>query len=110
MAINPIDLQTLFTQMDKIGKEQVQQTQVASVKNAIQQDISAQKNLERKTSVEETKAINSGVVSVKDGKNSTGREEGEKKRSFRQDADEEEEDLTEIIRDPNLGRRIDISE
>ncbi|MBQ5781248.1 MAG: hypothetical protein IIW10_04820 [Spirochaetaceae bacterium] len=109
MAINPIDLQTLFTQMDKIGKEQVQQTQVASVKNAIQQDISAKKNLEKKTSVEETKAINSGVVGVKDGKSSNGREESKKKRSpYQQDKDEE--DFTEVIRDPNLGRRIDISE
>ena len=95
--------------MDKIGKEQVQQTQVASVKNAIQQDISAKKNLEKNTSVEETKAINSGIVGVKDGKNSNGQEESRKKHPHNSH-EEEEEDFTEVIRDPNLGRRIDISE
>lgn len=109
MAINPIDLQTLFTQMDKIGKEQVQHTQVASVKNAIQQDISAKKNLEKKTSVEEAQAINSGVVSIKDDEKSDS-QSGAKKRRSPYNQNQEEEDLTEVIRDPNLGRRIDISE
>jgi len=121
VAIQPIDLQTLYTQLDKIGRTQVQQQVAAQAERDA--EISANKTkAERKlTTVQETDAGNelTGKVHERNGNGKQkGGESGDmsgdapKKQEVANAADEkktEEETPKEIIRDPALGSHIDIS-
>jgi hypothetical protein len=109
MAIQPIDLQTLFTQVDKVGKTQSAQREGLAMQEAIK---GAQ--IERKTeaqiqSVNEAQNTGEGAEKVKD-RNAGGQDapEGEGKRQEKDEAPQEERERT-IIRDPSLGANIDIS-
>jgi hypothetical protein len=109
MAIQPIDLQTLFTQLDKVAKTQSDQREGAALHQAIQ---GAQ--LQRRTE-EQIKAVNQaqnmgedGAEKVKDrgpqahdGNGKGKKQEGEKP--------QQEEEKAAVIHDPSLGRNIDIS-
>jgi len=109
MAIQPIDLQTLFTQLDKVAKTQSDQREGAALHQAIQ---GAQ--LQRKTE-DQIKAVNQtqnmgedGAEKVKDrgaqahdGNGKGKKHEGEKP--------DQEEAKAAVIHDPSLGRNIDIS-
>ena len=108
MAIQPIDLQTLFTQIDKVGK-----TQIAEKDGLVQQQAMQGAQIMRKTeaqvqSVNETKNTGDGIENVKDRKDSEQAAEGEKKKQESGSQPEEEESRS-VIRDPRLGRNIDIS-
>jgi hypothetical protein len=109
MAIQPIDLQTLFTQLDKVAKTQSDQREGAALHQAIQ---GAQ--LQRKTE-DQIKAVNQaqnmgedGAEKVKDrgpqahdGNGRGKKQEGEKPH--------QEETKAAVIHDLSLGRNIDIS-
>jgi hypothetical protein len=112
MAIQPIDLQTLFTQIDKVGKMQTAQREGV----ALHQDIQGAQ-LQRKTednikSVNETQNTgDDGAEKVKD-REAKGQEKeggGEKKKDARDDTLEEDKTQAVIFSDPRLGRNIDIS-
>jgi hypothetical protein len=110
MAIQPIDLQTLFTQMDKVAKSQNAQREGLAVQQAIQ---GAQ--LQKKTE-QQIRAVNEaqntgddGAEKVKDkpqNNGGQGKSGGNKKKE--QEKAEKEETKASII-DPRLGRNIDIS-
>jgi len=109
MAIQPIDLQTLFTQLDKVAKTQSDQREGAALHQAIQ---GAQ--LQRKTE-DQIKAVNQaqnmgedGAEKVKDrGPQANGGRKGKKKQE--EEKPQQEEAKTAVIHDPSLGRNIDIS-
>lgn len=109
MAILPIDLQTLYTQLDKIGKSQVQQQQMAHA--AREQDMA--KNIrkadERLKTVHTVETDDESIGVVHD-RESTGEEyqsaQNQKPKTESETTVEEEK---EIIRDPSLGKHIDIS-
>ncbi|MDR1929349.1 MAG: hypothetical protein LBQ44_01850 [Treponema sp.] len=109
MAILPIDLQTLFTQIDKVGKQESAQREGAALQQALQQAQNQRHTEERIRAVNEAQDAGEGAEGVKDRNGGRGRErEGEKKKA----ADAGEEDLSEtdlVIRDLDLGRNIDIS-
>jgi hypothetical protein len=106
MSIKPIDLQALFLQLGKVGKEQLALKEGAVLQQSIQgaivqkQQDEAAKSVRRAEDDElETEAIKS------DADASGGRHEGEHKR------EEDSEDTVgkETIKDPALGSHIDIS-
>ncbi len=66
MAIQPIDIQTLFSQLEKVSRTQVHQQQGLQLQNAIQQEEQMKKNLEKKSAVEQPEQISGGVVTVKE--------------------------------------------
>jgi len=110
MAIQPIDLQTLFTQIDKVAKIQSDQREGAALHQAIQGT-----QLQRRTE-EQIKAVNDvqnmgedGTEKVKDrGAHAhDGSEKGKKKESEK--PQQQEEAKPTVIHDPGLGRNIDIS-
>ena len=108
MAIQPIDLQTLFTQMDKVAKIQSDQREGAALHQSIQ---GAQ--LQRKTE-EQIKAVNQtqntgedGAEKVKD--RGPQAHDGGKDKKKEQKPQQEEEIKAKFIHDPSLGRNIDIS-
>ena len=110
MAIQPIDLQTLFTQVDKVARQQSAQREGLAVQQAIQ---GAQ--LQRKTE-EQIQAINEtqntgedGAEKVKD-RGERGQEGGGgKKQEREQESSGQEETQAHVFSDPFLGRNIDIS-
>jgi len=112
MAIQPIDLQTLFSQMDKVGKTQSAQRDGLAMQQSIQGAQIQRKTEEHIQSVNETQNTgDDGTEKVKDRpSNREGKESGEeKKKDARKKTSEQEEAPAPTIYDPCLGRNIDIS-
>jgi hypothetical protein len=109
MAIQPIDLQALFTQMDKVGKNQAFIRDGQQIQDALQHLQSQRKLEENVRSVNEAQEMGEEAGKIKDeGK---GREY-QGGANERQPDDEEapaEGEKRDLIKDPSLGRIIDIS-
>ena len=111
MAIQPIDLQTLFTQLDKVGRAQSAQREGLAVQQAMQGVQIQRKTEEHIQSVNEAQDTGEGAEKVNDRR---GRGEG---RAPGQGGDwkasagdgEQAGPPPEVFRDPVLGRTIDIS-
>ncbi len=109
MAIQPIDLQTMYTSLEKVSKMTAAKQQGMQLQSAIQQDELTKRIQEKASTVEKTEMDeDEGLTHVKDRqKNSeadshTSDEREEKK-------EEQPEEHIEVITDPFLGRHIDIS-
>ena len=110
MAIQPIDLQTLFTQVDKVGKAQSAQREGLAVQQAIQGAHLQEKTEARIQEVNQAQDTGEGAEKINE-RNPRGRGgkggENKKRRSGGEDENEKKEDL--FFHDPSLGRNIDIS-
>ena len=108
MAMQPIDLQTLFTQLDKVAKSQVQQREGLQIQATLNQIQSQKKAEEHIQSVNEAQDMGFGASQIKDENSQNQAQEQEKK-------EEKEAQKQGIIykipsfKDPALGRNIDIS-
>ncbi|MDR0473053.1 MAG: hypothetical protein LBH43_05235 [Treponema sp.] len=107
MAIQPIDLQTLFTQVDKVAKAQIAQKDGLILQQAIQGAQMQRKTEERIQSVNETQNTGEGVEKTGDRGEREQPAGGGRKRQERDE--ESREGGHTVIRDPSLGRNIDIS-
>ncbi|MDR2717746.1 MAG: hypothetical protein LBB89_06770 [Treponema sp.] len=110
MAIQPIDLQTLFTQLDKVGKAQTAQREGLAIQQEIQGVQIQRKTEEHIKSVNEAQNTgDDGVEKVKE-RGSRRQESGEgKKKEAGQKESEREAPPVPVFCDPRLGRNIDIS-
>lgn len=109
MAMQPIDLQTLFTQMDKVGKNQTIQKEGLQIQEALHQVQVQKKAEEQVRSVNEAQNTGEGAAKIKDeDERRQAQPEGKPEEA---EAPEEEKEEVKIvfIRDPSLGRNIDIS-
>ena len=111
MAIQPIDLQTLFTQLDKVGKAQAAQRDGLAVQQAMQGVQLQRKTEEHIQSVNEAQGAGDGAEKVNDRKQGRGggAQDGKEQRSAAADDAEDAEAPPPVISDPRLGRNIDIS-
>jgi hypothetical protein len=113
MAIQPIDLQTLFTQVEKVGKTQASQKEGLAVQQALQGVQLQKKTEEQIQSVNEAQDTGDGAEKVNDRgprKDAENEEGGGKEQTASGGVEaEEDEDNRAVIRDPALGRNIDIS-
>lgn len=110
MAIAPIDLQTLYSQLENVSKTVVHQQQGVQLSNAIQQETNARQVAEKNTAVQQLKNENTDVISVRDrkaSKDDKGRSEG--KNNKQENQDQAENQTSCRFEDPNLGRYVDIS-
>ena len=106
MAIKPIDLQALFLQLGKVGKEQLALKEGAVLQQSIQSAIVQKQQDEAAKSVRRAEDDELETEAIKDDADaSAGRQEGEHKR----DEGSEEKPGKETIKDPALGGHIDIS-
>jgi hypothetical protein len=107
MAIQPIDLQTLFTQLDKVAKNQAFQREGAAIQEAIQ-GIEIQKKTD-----EHIKEVNETQEEGEDEKindrNRRKQKDRESAEDKKKDGGSAEEEARPVIRDPSLGRNVDIS-
>jgi len=111
MAIAPIDLQTLFTQVDKVGRSNAAQREGQVLHQSIQGFELQRKTEEQINQVNEAQNMGDGVEKIKD-KNSDQKHQpqGSKKEAKDEnDSGETEDDRRAVLRPLNLGRRIDIS-
>ena len=111
MAIQPIDLQALFTQLDKVAKSQVIQREGQQIQEALQQAQNQRKLEQNIQSVNQSQNMGEEAATIKDeqrrGTNTNqGRAMGKQEEEVDPGPDKEEQDF---IRDPALGRNLDIT-
>ena len=111
MALHPIDLQTLYTQLENVSKGVAFQQQGLQLREAVQQDNYGKQIAEKEKAVKEAAQEESETVRVK---------EQQKRHQNQENQSEEKENNTEEkpavaenrntvdIKDPRLGRLIDI--
>jgi hypothetical protein len=115
MAIQPIDLQTLFTQMDKVGKSQALQKEGVAIQQSIQ-SLQIQKRTDALIqSVNEAQDTGQGTEQIND-RNARKRQNAEGESSEESDKTPVEEAkpavpgaAIRVFRDPALGKNIDFS-
>ncbi|MDR3325471.1 MAG: hypothetical protein LBS82_05775 [Spirochaetaceae bacterium] len=110
MALTPLDLQTLFSQIETIGKEVSAQKEGAVLHSLMRNDVQQKRNAEKQKSVRQADDSGEGPDKLKD-KNQGGENSGGKKHAGKPN-NEENQEITEKMRsvhDPNLGQYIDIS-
>jgi len=111
MAIAPIDLQAIFSQVDKVGKTQAAQREGQTLHQAIQGVQIQRKTEENIKQVNQAQDTGDGAEKIKDRNN----EREYKKNSGKKNNDESEEDengeekQSSVLNDPYLGKKIDIS-
>jgi len=106
MALLPIDLQTLFSQTSQVGKDQAVQKEATPLAQSLQGSQMVHKTEQRDNAVNETQQQAEGPEQVRSRtrREASGRREKEKKAKARA----KEAPRTEVFRDPELGRHIDV--
>jgi len=108
MALAPIDLQTLFTQLDKVAKTQTSQRESQVIQQAVQSVQHQRKTEEQIEQVNEAQNMGEGVEKVSDKRQ--GGQGGDKKKGRGQtQTKREDEERLSVLSDPSLGKKIDIS-
>lgn len=105
MGIQPIDLQTLYTQMEKVGKQVAGEQKAKEEENVKQAETFNRELIERKTAVQEMNE--SGKINVnKDGHNGAAPQNQKPQKTAKPDTKDAADDY---FTDPELGRKIDFS-
>jgi hypothetical protein len=110
MAISPIDLQAIFSQVDKVGKTQAAQREGQTLHQAIQGVQLQRKTEENIQQVNEAQNTGEGAEKIKDRDSRQEQRHNSGGRNNESKEDETaEETQASVLRDPYLGRKIDIS-
>lgn len=110
MGIQPIDLQTLYSQLGNVSKTVAFQQQGIPLQNAIQQEEQTKRLQQKREAVEAAAGYDEGPAGVKNDKESppdTQEQKDKKKRG--ENETEDDGKVFEVIKDPRLGQHIDIS-
>ncbi len=111
MALNPIDLQTLYTQLENVSKNVAFQQQGIQLRNSVQQEDYGRQLMEKEKMVKEAAQEESETVRVKNQqkKNNNQENDSEKKEKDSDSQTPEQPELkTETIKDHRLGHLVDI--
>jgi hypothetical protein len=107
MAIQPIDLQTLFAHLHNVGKEQAVHKESLVLQQELQGSELAKEAHHRDESVNETDDLEDGTAKVKE-ENQEGAS-GKQKDHQHKGNQQEESPKKGIYEDPDIGKNIDIS-
>jgi hypothetical protein len=111
MPVQPIDLQTLFSQMNQVSKDQNAAQGGAAISQAVR-NAETQKKDEAKTQViakaEDAQADSQGVKNDVERRGSGGAA-GSGQGGEREKKDDEAEEGPSVYKDPDLGSRLDVS-
>jgi len=109
VAIQPLDLQTMFTQMDKVGKLQATQKEGAAIQQSLQ-SVHTQKKIEEQVqSVDDAKKDeNAENINEKNARKRSQDQNRNKEKSGAED-NERSENERQVFKDPSLGKNIDLS-
>ena len=106
--MQPIDLQTLFAQIDKVARSQTAQREGLQIQAALNQIQTQKKEEEHVQSVNEAQDMGFGTSMIKDGK-SQSQAQGREKKENEEAQENVDKTRNRAFRDPVLGRNIDIS-
>ena len=110
MAIQPIDLSTMYSQMDNVAKFSASQNQLAQVVNQVGADRVAQDTSEKAKTVQEVAKEDSEAGTInKDARKGSSNEQRQAKARNKDSQEEEEPPKQYEFTDPRLGRHIDIT-
>ena len=108
MAIQPIDLQAIFSQIDKVGKMQASIRDGQQIQESLHQ-AQAQRKLEANVqSVNETQNMGEESGKIKD-ENRKGANHDKAKGKPDEENKEALKEKKDLFQDPALGRNLDIS-
>ncbi len=108
MPIRPIDLQTLLMQMSQVGRDQAIEKDGPAVLASQQAALAQKRDLEAKEAVGKPEGPADGAPAVKEQGGSGGRAAAEGGEGGEAGRDEDRPD-EEVVRDPSLGNKIDLS-
>lgn len=112
MAIHPIDLQTMFTQIDKVGKTQLQQDQQLQIQQGVAAQHVAEEAVQRKIAVQNTTVAAENQSKVTADGSEPFNHENSKQNADKKDDNSRDEDSSgglPCAKDPKLGNRLDVS-
>ena len=110
MGIQPIDLQTIYAQMEKVGKQQGAEQSVAISNRERQEEANKLDAEKRLNSVKDSEGINNDKITINENTRGGGSAFYNQNYKKKDGAEMEEEDAEDIyIKDPKLGSRVDIS-
>ena len=110
MAIQPIDLQALFAQVGNVGKAQAAIRDGQQMQATLQQAQAQQKLEENVRSVNEAQEMGKDSATIKGGKGSGSQaSQGGAKEKQPQEEDPPGGEKPGRLRNPDVGRNIDIS-
>jgi hypothetical protein len=107
MPIRPIDLQTMLMQLHQVGREQAAEKEGAALQASMQGAVAKRKEIEASGAVKRPESPKEGARAVAEKKSGTSgsEEEGE----GAEEESKEEDRREEIVRDPDLGNKVDLS-
>lgn len=104
MAIQPIDLQTLFVRLSQVGREQSAIRDAIAQNQVVTGNEIAEKSQETANAVNQSDAVSEGPE--KADEDGAGGEHGERNQRRRSEENAAEE---EVFRDPDLGQNVDLT-
>lgn len=108
MAIQPIDLQTIYSQMSNVAKNVAHQQNGNQLTQAMQENVAVQQEQERLAQVHKTAENEANTSQVKDKGHQNNSFQNQKNQKKSKEEEPEKKKLTEI-RESFLGQNIDIS-
>ncbi len=108
MAIAPIDLSTIYSQMNNVAKTVQHQQQGVQLSQSMQENAMIQQNQEQAAQVHKTADSEANAAQVKDDANGSGAQSQNGRKKKNPEETPEPKKMTEI-RESFLGQNIDIS-
>lgn len=109
MAIQPIDLQTMYSQMSNIAGRVSQEQQATQVNASLQQQAAVNQNAQKINTVKKTADSESKTGLVKEDGHQNSPEEKSEKKSRQNENQETQEEIKTEIREDYLGKHINIT-
>ena len=109
MGIAPIDLQTLYSQLDKVSKTHGSQAQILQAQSSMEQVEKTKQQLEDNKKINSTKmADEDDTQKITERKERQQQESSSKKEDAEPEEQEEKINKKSMFQDPNLGQHIDV--
>lgn len=106
MSLQPIDLQTLFSQLSQVSREQAALRDGLIQNQAVVGSEIVRKSEQEQHSVTESDEVADGPENVHDDDEGQKKGEGQKERKRK---GSEEDQKREVFREPYLGKNVDLS-
>ena len=110
VGIQPIDLQTIYAQMEKVGKQQGAEQSGVIANRERQEEANRLDAEKRLNSVKDAEGINNDKITINENTRGGGSAFYNQSYKKKEEAESEEEYVEDLyIKDPKLGSRVDIS-
>lgn len=109
MAIHPIDLSSVYGQMDNVAKFNASADKMAALTGQVNENKNSQQALQQSKTVQQTAKDDTLFAGVKNDRHAPDNSRDERESKDEKSSEEEEENPQWEITDPSLGQHIDIT-